>query len=699
MASSMVGSGKEIGSPGLTQWNGQIFDHWISDLRTSERKVKTYDQMYRLDSTGSAMIATSSMFMCGANINVEPASLSQADQDAAQFVNECLDDMSSDFERIMSDIVMFLAYGWMDMEIVYKKRVGGESQYTDGRIGWKKWAPRHPVTLDGWEFDKNQGLQGMRQADESTGKTVFIPIEKLLHFTTTGLGKGSPEGASALEGGYKSWWTIKGLELIECITIERMSGTPVIKLPPGATTEGAESDLERAKKVVRNIKTAEDMGLTLPEGFGFEYAVPKSGPAIDVGSVIMRHKRDFARVLAMDFIMLGGGDQGSWAMHRDKSALYIKALNKFLRTIAFVINRHAVTRLMALNAFPGITGMPKVFFTPITKIDIGDYSEVIANLFTASALSWSLDTENTVRKTVGLPEITEGGITFKTPRTIDEPNDDPRLPGFPPADEKDGDDSEEEEDEKLSEFAEAPRAGISVGDAASQSDRVGTLLLRDYDTLSGALAEGVATEDDEEERESLVDEAMILLAILMFRRLRKGMFYVWNRTTGRDPDMDGMRAIMAELESQSGYVEQLAGDIKNSVMRTLSELGLASQATIALAIAGALAGFRHRVKQYDGSIFKIWVRANNQKVFNNMFPVARKAGVEIIINSATGTVEGEDVLARYEGPDDTRTCPDCESVLSKGWMPSEYIPPIGTLACNGSCRHFIAYKFRGRIFK
>ena len=79
-----------------------------------------------------------------------------------------------------------------------------------------------------------------------------------------------------------------------------------------------------------------------------------------------------------------------------------------------------VPRLMALNVFPNTTGYPKIYFTPITKIDIGDYASVIASLFNSGALTYDLglETENAVRREVGLPEITEPGLIFKQATTV-----------------------------------------------------------------------------------------------------------------------------------------------------------------------------------------------------------------------------------------------------------------------------------------
>jgi len=693
----------ELGVTGLEHYGGMVHETWIAALNTSSKRIKVYDEMYRYDPTVAAMVGTTSMFMCNTEPRVEAVSTSRADMDAAEFLESALVDMTKSWAETMSDIVLFLPYGFFDMETVYWRRDGSKSQFDDGRIGWRKWAPRHPVTLSGWVFDAHGGVTGMIQSGPPDYKEIPIPIEKLLHFTTTGMGKNNPEGQSILDRGYASWFFAKNLTIQEAIIIERMAGTPFIKLPEGATTDSSSSsDLERAKRVVRNIKTAEDMGLTLPAGFEFGYAVPSSGPAIDTGGVITRHRRDLARTLMMDFIMLGGGDQGSWAMHKDKSTLYTRSLNAYLKKIANVITRHGVPRLFDLNAFPGITGLPSVYFTPITKIDIGDFADVIASLFNSGALSYDMETENQVRRQIGLQEITEPGITFKPPMALvpiesGEPKEKPE----PEEEEEEEDDEEkdEEEQEELSEFAE----NFGQHDADQYSGRVAKLLMRDYDAFARELAEGLAEEEDEGEWESIIALALAGLSAAMLRRIHRGLFSTWDKETGQPLSIEGLRAILAVLEEQNGYIQdRLLPAIQEQVVAERRRLKqeATKKTAIALAIVGLLAAFRYRTSLYAGSVYAFWANfAHLTSIWNKLLPSAQKAEIELRRDWKTGRIIGVDVLARYEGPDDITTCLDCSAVMAMGWAPSQSIPPIGSLQCDGNCRHETIYKLRGRVYR
>ena len=707
MAENKTGMMGELGYTGLTVYSGLPQEHWITALYTHSKRIQKYDEMYRYDPTVSAMISTTSMFMSQTDINVEAASTSRADMEAAEFLESNLTDMTKSWQEIMADIVLFMVYGFFDSEIVYWKRDGTKSQFDDGRIGWRKWAPRHPTTLLNWEFDENWGLKGMVQQGPPAWKTVSIPIEKLLHFTTTGMGKGNPSGSSLLEGAYTSWFYIKNLTIQQAITIERMGGTPYITLPEGATQDATDSnsDSERAKKLVRNIKTAEDMGLVLPHGFEFGYATPGSGPTLDSLAVILNHRRDLARTLLMDFIMLGGGDQGSWAMHSDKSSMYIRSLGSMMKKVTDVINRHGVPRLFALNAFPGLAGLPHVYFTPITKIDISGFAEVIERLFRAGGVTYDMGTENAIRRVAGLPEITEPGLTFSHPYAMEAGGTvDGKGPEEGQDDETGQETSEEEGDtqEEGAQFAEgAP--GLGYQEAVAATDRVAKQLLAAYDETIGNLSQNMAQEEDEDRWEELAVAALALLATKMVGILRRSVFTVWDRTTNRDTSLAGLKAILDELTYQDEFIRNSLGPtVRDKILaerRRLRNTGLSTE-NLALALAGVVAGIRYRMKLYSGAVYKIWANAANPTaIFKRIADAAQRTDDDVRREWPSGRIVGENVQARYDGPSDERTCPDCSAVMDQGWIPAARIPLIGSLVCDGSCRHAIVYKYKGRIYR
>ena len=687
MAKKPVMNTGELGVPGLQQYGGSVQEQWIAALRSSDKRIKVYDDMARMSPTGSAMIQTTTMFMKSVAPQVIPGGDSAIEQEMALHIEDNLDSMTRSWEEVMGDIVWYIVYGFFDEEIVYERR-------DDGKIYWRKWAPRHPVTLDRWEFDENGGLKGMWQSwDQSS---VFIPIEKLLHFTTTGAGKGNPEGNSVLEGAYQPWFFIKNLSILQAIVCERMSGTPVIMMPSGATTDinDPNSDASRARRIVRNIKTGDEMGLVLPFEWEFKYEMPPSGPAIDIGEVIQSHKKDFAETMMMGFIVMGANsDAGSWAMIKDKSAMYISALNTFLRHIASIINRHGIPRLMKLNAYPEDAKLPYLIFPKITKIDVGDFADVVSSLYNAGAVTYNIETERSVREYVGLPKIDEPGLLLKPNLPAQQ------SPGAPPEGKQIGEASmpkeqaaKDEDGEKIvkSSFSDKSMAMV----ASDIVDEIALRLISTYDKVLKDLPKDLEAVD-ENDWADLIDWYAGEVYEALKNKLSDEMVAAWIGFVKDKPKPEEYRVIIDELFVQSNY-------LKNSLMpafvaMVLQTAQVAGSNVLRMAVAGAIASFRYRVGTYASSIFKVYGNHANaafsKKRMNDVFP-----NNKVEMDWDKGILVGDDLLGRYVGANDSHTCAGCERELAKGWIDPSLLAPIGSNECGNNCRHVIQYKYHSRVF-
>jgi phage gp29-like protein len=667
----------ELGiSSGLQVFGGRVTESWITDLRSSGKKVKVFDEISQLDPVGAAMFQTIRMFLQSAEPHVKAAGDLPEDYDKAEFLGENLRGMSKTFDDIIGDIVNFLAYGWMDMEIVYKED-------DDGKILWRKWAPRHPITLDKWEFDETGGLQGMWQSWD--GKDAYIPIEKLLHFSTTGMGKNNPEGVSMFLSTYTSWFYVKNLSILEAVICERMSGTPVVKMPQGIDENGTE--IEIAKTLVRNIKAGDDMGVTLPFGWEFGYEMPSHGPAINIGDVIERHQRDEARTILMDFIMLGGAT-GSYAMSKDKSSMFITALNTFLDKIAAVINRHGVPRLFDLNIFPGGSGIPTVYFDKITKIDIGDFAEMIGKLFNAGAVTYTLETENQVRRVTGLEQIREPGLMLKPNLPANQPMDGPTQDTKQVADAK-----MPSSQASMTEFTDVERSMI----ADLYTSEIGDKLVALYGDVFAGFAEEIA-DKEEDEWAAIINFYLNRFTDEAKGELAESMIALWFTFVGDRPPFEGYKAILAELDRQSFYLDRsLKPALREALLGRLREMVGATKDLIVEAIGGLVGSFVYRVRMYANAMYTVF--ANHASSYRALLEIrSRYPAADVEMDWDKGILDGDDVLARNVSMRDERVCPDCQALDNLGWTDPANISPIGSRLCGGNDRCYIEYKVRGRVF-
>lgn len=265
---------KELGSIGLERYAGHVYEEFLTELRGA-RGRKVIRQMADNDATIGSLLFAVEMLARQVTWNIAPANDSPEAEAAAQFVRECLfEDMNATWPDTLSEILSFLPFGWSYFEIVYKVRGGQTAQaeraskFTDGRIGWRKWAIRSQESLDRWEFDDAGDVTGMTQRPAPTFLPVTVPIEKALLFRTTSR-KGNPEGFSILRRAYVSWYYKTNVQRIEGIGIERdLAGLPVAYVPPEILSTAADANeqaiLASIKEIVTNIRRDEQEGVVFP---------------------------------------------------------------------------------------------------------------------------------------------------------------------------------------------------------------------------------------------------------------------------------------------------------------------------------------------------------------------------------------------------------------------------------------------------
>ena len=348
--------------------------------------------------------------------SVEPASQKRADIKAAQFLEECMNDMSNTWSAFIDDLMSFFEYGWSYMEIVYKKRNGNDtkakcpSKYNDNRIGWRKISGRAQTTLQRWEIDEYGSIKGMYQYTDKG--VVFIPIEKALLFRTT-TARNNPEGKSFLRGAYRPWYFKKHIEEVEGIGIERdLAGLPVVTAPAGVdlfdkNNPKAIQTKNDALKLVSSIRRDRNEGVVLSDGWKIEL-LNAGGSHMDTSGVINRYDQRIAITMLSDIVMMGGDKVGSFALAKTKESLLAAALDAQLANVVDILNEIAIPRLFALNTFTGLSGFPKFKVTSVITPNLTDLGNFIKALSGAKMpLFPDIDLENYLRRMVNFPEVNE----------------------------------------------------------------------------------------------------------------------------------------------------------------------------------------------------------------------------------------------------------------------------------------------------
>ena len=405
----------EIGNTGLKNSGGMIYEEFLPKLQWP-RAGAVYHEMSSNDPVVTSILMASRQLVRKVEWSVEPASQKRADVKAAQFLEECMNDMSCTWSAFIDDLMSFFEYGWSYMEIVYKKRNGNgtkakcSSKYDDNRIGWRKISGRAQTTLQRWEIDEYGSIKGMYQYTDKG--VVFIPIEKALLFRTT-TARNNPEGKSFLRGAYRPWYFKKHIEEVEGIGIERdLAGLPVITAPAGLdlfdeNNPKAVQTKNDALKLVSSIRRDRNEGVVLSDGWKIEL-LNSGGSHMDTSSVINRYDQRIAITMLSDIVMMGGDKVGSFALAKTKESLLAAALDAQLANVVDILNEIAIPRLFALNTFTGLSGFPKFKVTSVIAPNLTDLGNFIKALSGAKMpLFPDVDLENYLRRMVNFPEVNE----------------------------------------------------------------------------------------------------------------------------------------------------------------------------------------------------------------------------------------------------------------------------------------------------
>lgn len=420
----MAGTGSEQGRSGLNVAAGGYVEEELHPNLSGRQWINTVRSMKDNDALVGAVLFAIEMLVRQVEWDVDQKDAKEED---AEFLRECMDDMSMSWGDFLSEAFSMLPFGFAAHEIVYKPRRGHQrpgakqpgSRFNDGKIGWRKIPLRAQETLDRWVFDDEGGVEAFVQRAAPDYTERVIPIEKMVLFRTTSY-KNNPEGRSVLRSAYVSWFYKKRIQQIEGTGIERdLAGFPVIWLPAqfmqaGATTE-EKAVLAKFEEIGRNIRRDKQEFLIMPLDFhengekAYQIELLSSGGSrtFDTSQIIQRYNQEIAMSVLADFILLGHEKVGSFALSSDKTDLFAVALGTFLDSIADVLNRYAVPRLFALNGMD-TENLPEIRHGDIEKPDLTNLGTYLGSLINAGMpLFPDEELEAYLRKVAGLPEKTD----------------------------------------------------------------------------------------------------------------------------------------------------------------------------------------------------------------------------------------------------------------------------------------------------
>jgi phage gp29-like protein len=376
-------------------------DEYLPEL-SFPRSITVYTRMRRSDATVQALELAITLPIRATDWDVQPASDDPTAKEAADLVYDNLfGGMTHTFDDFLRDALLALFYGFTVFEKVFEER--------DDFIVWRKFAPRHPQTIERFLFDETGGLAGVRQVGfdpQGRFRQVDIPIDKLLVFIWR-RELGNPYGVSVLRAAYKHWFLKDLAYKLQAIALERWAvGIPVGKVPAGTS----EQDKQTFLQMLEAMRGHERAAMVLPEDYSVELIGAEAGQRANQAFVeaIQHHDTMIVKSVLAQFLNLGTGDVGSWALSRDHSQLFLMGLNSVAQWFADHINRYAIPQLCRLNFGEDFTDFPELTFADLRLVLQREVlAEAVSKLVQTGILTPDRSLQEWVRDVFDLPPLPE----------------------------------------------------------------------------------------------------------------------------------------------------------------------------------------------------------------------------------------------------------------------------------------------------
>lgn len=354
---------RAVGVSGVVSQGGVLYNEDYDRSWRGHERDKTIISMLNDPLIGS-VLGGIEMLVRRVDWRVDPADDTPAAEEAAQYIQECLDDMEEYWPGdTLARALTFLGWGWSCLEIVYKTRSGPggkpSSRFTDGKIGWHRWALRPQSTRYGWRFDGDDPVVLIQQ-DPTSFTRLDIPLEKCILFRYASRDN-SPEGSTPLRICYDAWYNKRKLQRIEAIGIERdLAGMPIYYLPGKHFANGGDESYTAAQNIATNIRLDAQMGAVVPgdrDDNGHRYhelVLLSTGGAKSIATdgIIKRYANEIVTVFLANIMRAGQDGVGTLALGQEQNGLFQQAIGAHLDTIAQTINEQAIGPLCRLNGIP-----------------------------------------------------------------------------------------------------------------------------------------------------------------------------------------------------------------------------------------------------------------------------------------------------------------------------------------------------------
>ncbi len=390
------------GSDGVVSYGGYLYDGERNPDLTGQRKWTTYT-----NTINQNVVAVGTRYftnlLAGTTWHAEPNPAGGADGErGADIVQQGLIDaqMPKPWSNVVKKTSMYRLYGHAFHEWATRTR-------NDGMVVFAKIEHRPQSTVIRWDKDDEfRPFQGIWQRTRS-GRELAIDRSQLFYAVDDTL-TDSPDGIGLLRHVVELARRLEVMQRLELAAYQTdLSGTPIGRVPSGelgGTEEERKRKTESFAKFIENrvrhpdilqwflldsatYRGADPNTISQIQKWAVEFLRSETPNLPGINTVIGRLQLEIARVLGIEFALVGGGDSaGTYGMHEDKTSMFATTLQATLNEIAAFATNDLARVLVALNGLDPETCTPRLVAEPISTEAIEVVTKALVNIQLAGLL-------------------------------------------------------------------------------------------------------------------------------------------------------------------------------------------------------------------------------------------------------------------------------------------------------------------------
>ena len=398
--------GQPAGVDGTISSNGYLVSFEEKQELRGRPLYTTYSNLIANTTIVGAAVRYFQGLVGGTSWTVEPKEGSGSDgEKAAKLVRDGLIEcnMSMPWHTVVRKAAMYRFYGFSIHEWTMKKA-------GDGRIFFDDLGHRPQYTIERWDIPhEGQPWQGVVQRSMA-GSYYYMPRSRLFYAVDNSL-TDYPDGVGLLRHAVEHGRRLTRYEQLEGFGYEsNLRGMPVGRIPYADLAKQAvgkpkgwfDAQVSAMETLVNNHIKTPFQGITVDSAtyttdtqnptispvpkWAIDIISARSDGLTEISDVIERINREIARVLGMEFLLLGGDGKGSLALSRDKTSMFAAILEATLSELAWFTVHDLVYPLLEMNGLDPEKVCPQVMPDPIATERIEVVVDALAKLAQAGAI-------------------------------------------------------------------------------------------------------------------------------------------------------------------------------------------------------------------------------------------------------------------------------------------------------------------------